>query len=144
VSRLLGRWGSSFSGAGAPPQRRGSSSAARRVEASEASAARRSGGERGGAEASAAEQRRARRRRARVREGERCARLSVGERKGRQAVLVLSVEASWRIPKRCAMHKLTVAHHLVVRHTSPGILKKHARCSVDNNTHTVQWLDCFV
>jgi hypothetical protein len=64
----------------------------------------------------------------------------VWEREGAgQAVLLLSVEASWRIPQRCAMDKLTVAHHIGVRHAYPGILQKHARCSVDNNMHIAHW-----
>jgi hypothetical protein len=35
------------------------------------------------------------------------------------------------------MDKLTVAHHIGMRHAYLGIVQKNAWCSVDNNTHIV-------
>jgi hypothetical protein len=58
----------------------------------------------------------------------------VGEKGGRPAEL-LSPTASWRIPQGCATDKLTVAHHIGVRHAYLCVVQKKSQCNVDSNMH---------
>jgi hypothetical protein len=56
-----------------------------------------------------------------------------------RTIFYLSPTSSWRIPQGCATDKLTMAHHIGVRHAYHCVVQKKSKCNIDSNMHIAQW-----